>query len=128
MNFDRCLSSVIAYLLELFSITNELYRFFVISSDMRLKFLTLLVFFVLSISISVTFLRYGVGVLQDNFIAQLSTNYRNSSEFRKQLAFFQVGSKCSYFFIHCSCSVRITQLLHLHNGIRLFADKQCSFR
>ncbi|XP_046655342.1 transmembrane protein 181-like [Daphnia pulicaria] len=49
--------------------------------DMRLKFLTLLVLFVLSISISVTFLRYGIGVLQDNFIAQLSTNYRNSSEF-----------------------------------------------
>lgn len=48
--------------------------------DMRLKFLTLLVLFVLGISISVTLFRFGVGVLQDNFIAQLSTNYRNSSE------------------------------------------------
>lgn len=51
-------------------------------TDMRLKFLTLLVLFVLGISISVTFFRYGIGVLQDNFIAQLSTNYQNSSEFR----------------------------------------------
>ena len=48
---------------------------------MRLKFMTLLVLLVLSICISVTMLRFGVGVLQDNFIAQLSTNYRNSSEF-----------------------------------------------
>lgn len=47
---------------------------------MRLKFLTLLVLLVLSISISVTVFRFGVAVLQDNFIAQLSTNYRNSSE------------------------------------------------
>nr|CAG4642397.1 EOG090X03I5 [Evadne anonyx] len=49
--------------------------------DMRLKFMTLLVLLVLSICVSVTVLRFGVGVLQDNFIAQLSTNYRNSSEF-----------------------------------------------
>nr|CAG4643098.1 EOG090X03I5 [Ilyocryptus agilis] len=49
--------------------------------DMRLKFSTLLVLFVLGISISVTFFRFGVGVLQDNFIAQLNTSYRNSSEF-----------------------------------------------
>nr|CAG4649198.1 EOG090X03I5 [Scapholeberis mucronata]SVE93522.1 EOG090X03I5 [Scapholeberis mucronata] len=49
--------------------------------DMRLKFLTLLVFFVLGISISVTFFRFGIAVLQDNFIAQLSTSFRNSSEF-----------------------------------------------
>nr|CAG4636043.1 EOG090X03I5 [Eubosmina coregoni]SVE69704.1 EOG090X03I5 [Eubosmina coregoni] len=49
--------------------------------DMRLKFLTILMLFVLIVSISVTFFRYGVGILQDNFIAQLSTNYRNSSEF-----------------------------------------------
>nr|SVE76910.1 EOG090X03I5 [Daphnia lumholtzi] len=49
--------------------------------DMRLKFLTLLVLFVLGISISVTFFRYGIGVLQDNYIAQLSINYHNSSEF-----------------------------------------------
>ena len=43
--------------------------------------MTLLVLLVLSICVSVTVLRFGVGVLQDNFIAQLSTNYRNSSEF-----------------------------------------------
>lgn len=61
-------------------------------TDMRLKFLTLLVLFVLGISISVTFFRYGIGVLQDNFIAQLSTNYHNSSEFRNICWF--------YFMLH----------------------------
>lgn len=61
-------------------------------TDMRLKFLTLLVLFVLGISISVTFFRYGIGVLQDNFIAQLSTNYHNSSEFRNICSF--------YFMLH----------------------------
>lgn len=50
-------------------------------TDMRLKFMTLLVLFVLGISLSVTALRFGIGVLQDNFVAQLQTNYRNSSEF-----------------------------------------------
>lgn len=36
---------------------------------------------VLSISIAVTVLRFGVSVLQDNFIAELSTNYGSSAEF-----------------------------------------------
>lgn len=36
---------------------------------------------VLSISIATTVLRFGVSVLQDNFVAELSTNYGSSAEF-----------------------------------------------
>jgi Wnt-binding factor required for Wnt secretion len=43
--------------------------------------MTLLVLFVLGVSISVSALRFGVGILQDNYISQLSTNFRNSAEF-----------------------------------------------
>jgi hypothetical protein len=49
--------------------------------DMRLKFLTLLMLIVLAISLSVTMLKYGVGVLEDNFVAELSTNYKSSAQF-----------------------------------------------
>ncbi|KAK7868529.1 hypothetical protein R5R35_004812 [Gryllus longicercus] len=49
--------------------------------DMRLKFLTLLMLIVLSISFTVTVLRFGVGALEDNFVAELSTTYKNSAEF-----------------------------------------------
>jgi len=48
---------------------------------MRLKFLTLLMLIVLAISLSVTMLKYGVGVLEDNFVAELSTNYKSSAQF-----------------------------------------------
>lgn len=36
---------------------------------------------VLIISCAITVLRFGIGVLEDNFVAQLSTHYSNSSEF-----------------------------------------------
>lgn len=49
--------------------------------DMRLKFLTLLMLFVLITSIIITILKFGVGVLEDNFVAQLSTHYHNSAQF-----------------------------------------------
>ncbi|CAG0913304.1 unnamed protein product [Notodromas monacha] len=49
--------------------------------DMRLKFLTVLMLVVLSVSIAVVVLRFGVGVLEDHFVSQLSTTYRNSAEF-----------------------------------------------
>ncbi|XP_035216021.1 transmembrane protein 181-like [Stegodyphus dumicola] len=49
--------------------------------DVRLKFLTALMIIVLSISIAITVLRFGVSVLQDNFVAELSTNYGSSAEF-----------------------------------------------
>ena len=48
---------------------------------MRLKFLTLLMLIVLAISLTVTILRFGVGILEDNFVAELSTNYKSSAQF-----------------------------------------------
>lgn len=50
-------------------------------SDLRLKFLTALMLIVIGISIAIVVLRFGGGVLQDNFVAELSTNYQNSAEF-----------------------------------------------
>ncbi|XP_064412010.1 transmembrane protein 181 isoform X2 [Latimeria chalumnae] len=49
--------------------------------DLRLKFLTALTFVVLIISIVILYLRFGARVLQDNFVAELSTHYQNSAEF-----------------------------------------------
>merc|ERR1719259_849179 len=49
--------------------------------DLRLRFLTLLVIFVLAVSIAVFVLRFGSSVLQDNFVAELSFTYKNSAEF-----------------------------------------------
>ncbi|XP_041355205.1 transmembrane protein 181-like isoform X2 [Gigantopelta aegis] len=49
--------------------------------DLRLKFMTALMLIVLSISIAITILRFGSGVLHDNFVAEMSTNYENSAEF-----------------------------------------------
>lgn len=48
---------------------------------MRLKFLTLLMLFVLSITLTVTMCRFGFGVLEDNFVARLSTTYTSSAQF-----------------------------------------------
>ncbi|KAM8791860.1 transmembrane protein 181 [Rhynchonycteris naso] len=45
--------------------------------DLRLKFLTALTFAVLVISIIILYLRFGAQVLQDNFVAELSTHYQN---------------------------------------------------
>uniref|UniRef100_A0A8C3VUW9 Transmembrane protein 181 n=1 Tax=Catagonus wagneri TaxID=51154 RepID=A0A8C3VUW9_9CETA len=45
--------------------------------DLRLKFLTALTFLVLVISIVILYLRFGAQVLQDNFVAELSTHYQN---------------------------------------------------
>lgn len=49
--------------------------------DMRLKFLTLLMLFVLSISLTVTTCRFGFGILEDNFVARLNTTYTSSAQF-----------------------------------------------
>ncbi|XP_077139396.1 transmembrane protein 181 isoform X1 [Ranitomeya variabilis] len=49
--------------------------------DLRLKFLTALTFLVLVISILILYLRFGSQVLQDNFVAELTTHYQNSAEF-----------------------------------------------
>ena len=50
-------------------------------SDLRLKFMTFLMLIVLSISVTITVLRFGRAALQDNFVAELSTHYGNSAEF-----------------------------------------------
>ncbi|XP_058819990.1 transmembrane protein 181 [Topomyia yanbarensis] len=49
--------------------------------DMRLKFLTLLMLFVLAITLAVTMCRFGFGILEDNFVAQLNTTYKSSAQF-----------------------------------------------
>ncbi|XP_068698018.1 transmembrane protein 181-like [Montipora capricornis] len=49
--------------------------------DIRLKFLTGLMLIVLTISVIITGLRFGTGVLQENFVAELETHYDNSAEF-----------------------------------------------
>ncbi|XP_050303960.1 transmembrane protein 181 [Anthonomus grandis grandis] len=47
----------------------------------RLKFLTLLMIVVLTIGGIITASKFGVDVLEDNFVAQLGTHYTNSSQF-----------------------------------------------
>lgn len=49
--------------------------------DMRLKFLTVLMLFVIAITIAVTCSRFGFGVLEDNFVATLKTTYSSSAQF-----------------------------------------------
>ncbi|KAH9525384.1 hypothetical protein Btru_001261 [Bulinus truncatus] len=49
--------------------------------DLRLKFMTALMIIVVSISITITVMRFGGVALQDNFVSELSTNYENSAEF-----------------------------------------------
>ncbi|XP_032828716.1 transmembrane protein 181-like [Petromyzon marinus] len=59
----------------------------VLIPNLRLKFLTVFTFIVLAISFAILFLRFGIHGLQDNFVAELSTHYKNSAEF---LTFFAV--------------------------------------
>lgn len=49
--------------------------------DMRLKFLTLLMMFVMAMSLTVTSYRFGFGILEDNFVAKLTTTYKSSAQF-----------------------------------------------
>lgn len=48
---------------------------------MRLKFLTLLMMFVMTMSLTVTSYRFGFGILEDNFVAKLTTTYKSSAQF-----------------------------------------------
>lgn len=43
--------------------------------------MTALMVIVIGITIAIVVLRFGGGVFQDNFVAELSTNYQNSAEF-----------------------------------------------
>lgn len=49
--------------------------------DTRLKFLSFFMIFVMAITVSVTMGRFGFGVLEDNFVANLNTTYKSSAEF-----------------------------------------------
>lgn len=50
--------------------------------DMRLKFLSLLMIFVMVVTLSTTISRFGgIGIVEDNFVGQLATNYKSSAHF-----------------------------------------------
>ncbi|CAF1622709.1 unnamed protein product [Didymodactylos carnosus] len=49
--------------------------------DVRLKFTTLLMLCVVTVSISITTLRFGSGIINENFVPELATRYKNSAEF-----------------------------------------------
>ncbi|CAF3810708.1 unnamed protein product [Adineta steineri] len=49
--------------------------------DVRLKFTTVLMLCVVSISILITTLRFGSGIIGENFVPELASRYKNSVEF-----------------------------------------------
>lgn len=49
--------------------------------DVRVKFLTGLMVSVVVISLTATGLRFGTAIVQDNFVAEITTQYQNSAEF-----------------------------------------------
>ncbi|CAF1008932.1 unnamed protein product [Adineta ricciae] len=49
--------------------------------DVRLKFTTVLMLCVVSISITITTLRFGSGIIEENFVPELASRYKNSVEF-----------------------------------------------
>lgn len=50
-------------------------------ADMRLRFLTLFMMVVVGATLALTGMRYGAGVLEDDFVSQLSTTYTSSAHF-----------------------------------------------
>nr|CAB3267059.1 transmembrane protein 181-like [Phallusia mammillata] len=50
-------------------------------NNLRLKFLTGITACVVAVSFAIVVLRFGTQVLQDNFVAEISTKYKNSAEF-----------------------------------------------
>lgn len=50
--------------------------------DMRLKFLSLLMIFVMVVTVSTTMSRFGgIGIVEDNFVGQLAVSYSSSMHF-----------------------------------------------
>ncbi|XP_065057138.1 transmembrane protein 181-like [Rhopilema esculentum] len=49
--------------------------------DVRVKFLTGLMLSVVAISLTATGMRFGTAIVQDNFVAEITTQYQNSAEF-----------------------------------------------
>jgi Wnt-binding factor required for Wnt secretion. len=83
---------------------------------MRLKFLTLLMLIVLAISLSVTMLRFGVGVLEDNFVAELSTNYKSSAQF---MSFYSLLNFYLYTMAYVYSPAKSTVFGELTAGIKV---------
>ena len=50
-------------------------------SDLRLKFTTVFIVFVFSISLAIIILRFGSGILDENFISDVSSRYGSAAEF-----------------------------------------------
>ncbi|XP_071800981.1 transmembrane protein 181-like isoform X1 [Asterias amurensis] len=55
--------------------------------NLRLRFMTVLMLFVVAVSVAVIVMRFGIGILNGNFVSELSTYYKNSAEF---LAFYSL--------------------------------------
>ena len=51
------------------------------SADMRLRFLTIFLMVVVGVTLALAGMRYGPGVLEDDFVSQLSTTYSSSAHF-----------------------------------------------
>jgi len=49
--------------------------------DVRLKFMTVLMLFVVSASIVITTIRFGSGIIEENFVPELASRFKNSVEF-----------------------------------------------
>lgn len=50
--------------------------------DMRLKFLSMLMVFVMGVTLWSTLSRFGgMGIVEDNFVGQLATSYKSSAHF-----------------------------------------------
>ncbi|XP_030849942.1 transmembrane protein 181 isoform X2 [Strongylocentrotus purpuratus] len=55
--------------------------------NLRLKVMTMLMLVVVAATITITIMRYGVNILNENFVTELSTYYKNCAEF---LAFYSL--------------------------------------
>lgn len=68
--------------------------------------------FVVVMGLTATMLKFGVGVLEDNFVAQLSTHYQNSAHF---MSFYGMLNIYCYtmayvYFVGCQKSPQGKQL------------------
>lgn len=68
--------------------------------DKRLKFLSLLMIFVMLVTLSTTLSRFGgIGIVEDNFVGQLATSYKSSAHFMSfygMLNFYLIT--CAYVY------------------------------
>ena len=72
---NLCLTYVKVFLKKLSSL---LLFFF---TDVRLKLLTTMLIIIVAFVFSLFLLKFGIGVVEDNFASELTTNYKSSAEF-----------------------------------------------